>query len=141
MAITLLNQFLKDLITHLSGNTGVTDLVSSRIWNTFAKQGETLPYVVFTVTSSDELQDHGGDTGMSTFRVQFDIISDAAGDTSQIRDALRNALSGISKSTAFGGGTTKVGHSKIETENDFWDEVPEYYRKVVDISFTINALA
>lgn len=136
--MSALDQFQQDLITHLGNDATLTALVSSRIWHIHAKQADTLPYMTYQLVSGSEDLLHSGPSGMEEFRVQFDIVAGDPRTIGQVRDALKDVLNGINRTTTFGGGTTEIGFSSYDTEQDFFDEAPEYYRKTIDFIFRIN---
>lgn len=136
--MSAVDTFQQQLVAHISNTTAITNLVASRVWHIYAKQGETLPYVVYSIVSGNDEQSHQGDLSMDSYRVQFDIYGGNSRVIGQIRDALKNALSGLSRKSTFGNGSVIIGHSVYDTEADFFEEAPEYYRKTVDITFTTN---
>lgn len=128
--------FKTDLIDYLEAFSGLSALVSDRIYSIRAPQaGQTYPYIVFFVISDDRQQFQDGPCSYFEPRVQFDIFSDSLNESEQVADQLElamNALSGVN-------GSTNFAYAHLEQRRDDFTEDVDSYRISADYQFMIKS--
>lgn len=85
-----------ELVTYLKTISAITTLVGSgtaaRIYkDSEAKQGVSLPYIVFEVFEGASQEDLGGISGMATNRIQLDCYAATSGGAYTLAEAVRLA--------------------------------------------------
>lgn len=110
---------LDALHEHLEAISGLTDLVSTRIYRAKAPQGAARPYVVYHRTSGFADHYQGGDSGMATHRVTIEAWADTLGAARDVLEQIRLKLD------AFRGamGSTNTAYVHIVALTDEFDEV------------------
>ena len=115
------------LLSYLTGYTGLTTLISTRVYWMTKPAGVTYPCVTFQRISTPRIHTHdtSGSTGTAFPRFQFDAWDEgpfvsAAGKVKSITDQLRAALNGKTGSIGSGSNTITLMSSLVD------DEVPDY---------------
>ena len=98
----------------LLGNSGVTALVSDRIYPLRAPQDTAKPYVVFFVVSSEHDRHLHGPSGVVEKRIQVDAYADTYEAAHAVSEAIRRALNGYSGTPV----ATKISRISLLTERD-----------------------
>ena len=80
--------------TYLAAQTGVTDLVSTRIYQGKRPQGSDLPAVTYKVPDDSDVDYQIGATGLSEAHVSLDCWAADPGGAKALRDAVRAVLHG-----------------------------------------------
>lgn len=80
------------LYEYLAATSGITSLVSTRIYPVLAPQGGSLPYVVMTQVSSEHIRHTTGRAQVARTRMQFDAYAGTSPAVQSVADALRVAL-------------------------------------------------
>ena len=84
----------KALYTHLTGDTDVTDEVSTRIYPNVAPTSATLPYAVFNIIGSEHDQHLGAATGLVRRTVQLDVFASDSVEMEDATEAIRGSMDG-----------------------------------------------
>lgn len=87
----------------LLANSGVTDLISTRVFPWLRQQGTSLPAVVYTLDNTEPQQSLGGYDGLTRASLTINSIADRYGDAKSLASAVRTALNGYT-------GTPTNGH-------------------------------
>jgi hypothetical protein len=77
------------LVAILTGEATVSALVSSRVYVNKAPQTATLPYIVITQMSSDEMGAMDGTTGLRAVTFDIDCKADRSVEATSLSDAVR----------------------------------------------------
>lgn len=106
------------LMTYLLEQSGITDIVSDRIYFIRAKQDTAAPYLVFQKISSIHSMTHDGPDGMTDARFQFTAFGKKyMEEAKELIVAVQDALSGY-KGTMGGEGGVVVSCSSYDDERD-----------------------
>ncbi len=81
-----------NLITILTADATITSLVGSRVNVGHAPQAFTLPFIVITLTDTDEIQVLDGTTGSRILEYDIDCVAQRSVTAEGIAGAVRNAL-------------------------------------------------
>ena len=119
------------LRTYMIGQSGITDLVSTRIHFVKAPQDIDKPYIVIYKISGPRLHSHDGGDGLAHPRFQVSIFAETYAAAKEIAAAIQSALQGYS-GTMGGDGGVVVGNVLYEDENDFWEEQTQLYHVACD---------
>lgn len=106
------------IYTVLSGDSGVSNLVGTRIYPLYAPQEPTLPYLVFrrvSIVNRDLTQ--SGVSGLARSRFQIDSYADDPLEAKQLAAAVRSALHGYSGTV----GSEEILKSESVNEIDGFD--------------------
>lgn len=82
------------LVARLKAVTGVTDLVSTRIWPGYRKEGTALPAVVYEMTGEEVINFAGGTTGTAETHITLSCIASTYSGAKALAAAVATALSG-----------------------------------------------
>ena len=122
------------LVYKLQNTTGVTNLVSTRIYNMRIPKSATLPCVTIQRISTPRITTHdsAGLTGTAHPRFQIDSYATTQASAKAINDAIITALNGASG--AFGAGGTAVTVQAILVDDEDTEFVPDVnlYRQRAD---------
>lgn len=120
------------IYSHLTAETTMTDLVSTRIYPRQLPQNPTYPAVTYrrVSTSLDHL--HGSATNLPFPRFQFNCYATSYGDTKTVANALKSVLDGFSGTF---GGSIAVGAILSLNEVDGFDPIAEV--PVTSVDFVI----
>ena len=108
------------LYTLLSGDSGVSALVSTRIFPHQAPQGGALPFLVYQRISTPRDYSQSGPSLLVWPRFQITAVAATFDGARALAHALRAALSGYS-GTMGGGGGVSVGATFLENEADGYE--------------------
>jgi len=117
-----------DIFSRLSSYTGLSALVSTRIYPGLLKQNTTYPAVSYRRVSSERPSVMAADTGIVRARFQFDIWSNHYGDMISAKEQLRLALQRY-RGTA----TVQILGTFILTDLDLYEEETQIHHGVVDV--------
>lgn len=104
------------LYSYLSGISGLTSLVSTRIYPDIAPPDASMPYVVYQYVSADHVRNMTSASDFASRRVQFDVYGASALSVDNVFQQLRTALE--SKRGNIGSENLAVLSSGIESERD-----------------------
>jgi hypothetical protein len=114
--------------THLKGTTGLTDLVSQRVYDLGAVPGSpTLPYVVYSKTSGLRDQTHDGASGLANPHFDISSYDDSYTGSKDVAVQVQQAVQGFS-GTMGGGGGVSVGSFLYVDEVDSYDSANSLYQ-------------
>lgn len=82
------------LVAKLKATSGVTSLVSTRIYPMLRPAGSILPAIAYQVTSNNHVNSAGGTTTTREMRITVDCIAGTYAGAWALADAVRTALSG-----------------------------------------------
>jgi len=116
---------------YLAAQSGITDLVSTRIYYVRAPQDVTAPYIVFFKVSAPRVHSHDGGSGLAFPRFQFSCFASTYYVCKQVMEQLQTALQGYS-GTMGGDGGVSVGSSIYESEYDTYEVDTELYHVVAE---------
>jgi hypothetical protein len=119
-----------DFLLALQSATGVTAVVSSRVYPNIMPEATPLPgptLVLKVITSPWELV-HSGNPGLRFTHYQFDFYAAAKEDTIAGRDALNAFLAGLSATF----GSTLFEGCVHARESDFYERETRLYRALVE---------
>ena len=123
------------LMNELRDDATLAALVGARIWQEFAAQNATLPYIVFSRTSTESgLVMEGVDT-LRNIRFQVDCYAQTIASLNSVRSRVGQLLDG--KSGTLGAEAIQFCH--IEGEQDLSDLVGD--KAIRRISFQVNIKA
>lgn len=83
-----------DLYTYLTGKSGITDEVSTRIYPSRVPQGESMPAIVYSIVTSDSGRDQTGVNGLVRTIMQLDCYGDTYADARNAHEAVRTNFDG-----------------------------------------------
>lgn len=115
--------FESGLYTLLSGTSGISSLVSTRIRPIEASQGETRPFLAYSLQDDEDVSPtHAGPS--TTCRVSLDVVSVA--DTYEACRALAEAVRDRLKHYAGtpSGSSVAIRWTKMETQSDIEQATP-----------------
>lgn len=120
----------------LSGESTITDLVSTRIFPVVAPASANFPLIVYEKLSHDVGYSHdSGDDGIYSAVYRFNVIAETYADAVEIQDTLRTFLSG--KEGTFG--TNDVSLIRLIGESDGYDHTTLLYNLTSDFQVDINS--
>jgi hypothetical protein len=123
------------LVSYLKSVSGITTLVSTRVYSFSIPQSATLPCLVIQrIDTPRELtMDMSGATGtLAHPRFQFDAWATTYASAKAITDAVRAALNGKTGSTGAGAVTVTLRASLAGNETDGFDPNVRLYYRVSD---------
>ena len=100
--------------SRLTGNAGVSALVSTRVYPNKIPQEAALPAVAYQRISARRVKAHAAPTGLARVRVQVTCVSRSYSEVKALAAAVRTAMQGVMGSV---GGVTLQG-SWLETDAD-----------------------
>jgi hypothetical protein len=124
------------LYTYLSAHSGISALVSNRIYPDELPESVTFPAVVITSISLEATFSHEGDSNLDTARVQLDAYAADRATATAILVQCRSALSG--KIWAAGGVRVQAGFLANQPPGG-WDEALKKWRMTHDYLITYSA--
>ena len=132
--------FESALYTHLTGLSGITAVVSTRIYQEIAPTDVEKPYITWSIISDVPTGHIYIESGIAKKVVQFDVFAETDLTVNSAEDALRNGIDGFS-GTMGSGSHTIVVHS-IRKKNSFQRMIPPsdgsqraIYRRMAEYSF------
>lgn len=106
---------LSNLYSYLSGRTGITALVSSRIYPHHLPQSvSTFPVLTFQQISNNHLHHLDSAAGVTVARVQVDCWGNTLSSVESLGEAVRAALQGYMGVM----GTTVIHFVQLDSEQD-----------------------
>ena len=115
----------------LSNASGVTSLVSTKIYPTIAAQEAVAPFIVFnSAISVDPTDTKTRPSSLDRFRIQVDCYGRTRKQAVSVHLAVRTALDGYTIGSTVA--SVKLDGIKFETENDAFDEEVDIFRKSAD---------
>ena len=109
-----------DLYTTLSNDSGVTALISTRIYPNLAPEGVTHPYVTYQVVTGERLSTIAGVDDAKRKRIQINCHADTYASAKDLAAAVEAALE---------------GDGYLAFERDFYDPDTQIHTVNVDWSF------
>lgn len=116
--------FQSDFYAWLSAQSGVTAIVSTRIYPLRLPQEATYPALRFERDSETEIEDFGGQGGLNTTDIQIDAIADTHAAAITLADAVKAVLLNYRGTM----GSTVIRYTRLNATFDAWDESIEAYR-------------
>lgn len=116
--------FQSDFYTWLSAQSGVTAIVSTRIYPLRLPQEVTYPALRFERDGEYDIEDFGGQGGMQTTDIQIDALADTHAEALGLAAAVRSALLNFKGAM----GSTIIGYTRLAATFDAWDESLNVYR-------------
>ena len=86
----------QDIYTELSGDSGLTTLISTRIYPNWLPQDATLPAVSYTQIGETIQNSISGELGLRNYSIQFDVWADDYSTAQSVVAALNSAVQGAS---------------------------------------------
>jgi hypothetical protein len=121
-----------DIYTICSGDTGLTNLVSDRIYLSREPASPTYPHVVYTspiTVDNTGYRDHDGAAGRYRAVVQFDCYGNTANEAGDVADQLADLWDGYQSSSP------DIGYAFLDDRiNDGYQPGLDAYRVIVDIT-------
>lgn len=84
-----------EIYSLLSGNSTITDLVSTRIYPQIREQEDGLPAITYQMISQIHDYDLGGNNGLVEARIQINCFAPTILAAAQLADIIKNCLSGF----------------------------------------------
>ena len=108
----------------LVAHGALTAIVADSIYPDHARQGATLPSVVYCRVSGVRVSSLSGYSGLENPRFQFDVYSESVDDLADIHDAIIGALAAATTFKAV----------PADSPWDDWDDDVGIYRRTFDVS-------
>jgi hypothetical protein len=122
-----MSQFEEALASRLTGFTGLTNLVSNRIYPVVLPENPTYPAVTYQRISAVRASAMSTDTGLVQTRVQVSIWSTLYSEAKSVKEQVRAALQRW-RGTVLG---LVIEDTFIENETDLYQpEIPVYHLPV-----------
>ena len=118
------------LYTKLSNDSGVSALVSSRIYPNHFKQQKILPAIRYSKVSASRPSTMGVDCGITRYTYQLDIIDDVYSGADAVKEATVTALQRWRQSG--------LQDTFIKSEADLYDDDTNLHRVRIDIEFIVE---
>jgi len=122
------------LLSYLTGYTGLTGIISTRVYWMTKPAGVTYPCMTYQRISTPRIPTHdtSGSTGVAYPRFQFDAWATTYASAKAITDQLRAALNG--KTGSIGSGTNAITllSSLVDAEVPDYDAETNLYRSRSD---------
>jgi len=110
------------IFAELTGNSNVTNVVSTRVWLNQAQQNETLPYVVYHRLDATPEYHMAAQSGLTRDLFQVDCYDDDPDDVHDLSEVIRLALSGNTGTIGSGSNTAVVRRFAMLNSIDFFEE-------------------
>jgi hypothetical protein len=120
------------LVTHLLADGPVAALVVARIYPDKLPQSPTYPALTYEIISDIPYRTLDGDSDREKIRARIHCWAETAAERNDLARKVRTSLADFSGTM----GTVVVSSTKFETWNDFYEDVPEVYRRAVDFFIT-----
>lgn len=121
--------FEDDLYTHLSGFTGLTDLIGQKIYPDHVPQTAEVPYLSYFEVYREKNYVFSGYNGTSIISIQISAFADTKNQARLVADQVPLAMA------AWPGANSKVGYAIQQNEISTWREDLEAYE--MDLDFDI----
>jgi len=119
------------LYSKLAADSGVSALVSTRIYPLLVPQDASLPAIAYQRISGPRDHAHDGATGLALARVQVTCLGSSYDETKDVSEAVRAAIDGGAGTW----GSTTVGACLLENERDEW--ATPFDKSTVQMDFMI----
>ncbi len=119
------------IVSYLQSYSGLTSLISNRVYLMYIPQSATLPCLVYSrVSTPRELtHDTSGSAGaLAHSRFQFDAWDESYSSVKSITDQVRAALNGKSGSIGSGGNAVTIRASLVDEESPEYNPETNLYR-------------
>lgn len=123
------------IVSYLSGYSGLTSLVSTRVYPMRAPQSVTVPYVLVQRISTPRMltQDMSGATGtLAHPRIQIEGWAETYLAAKAITDQVRAAMNGKTGSIGSGAHALTIGAALIDDEQPEFEPEVNLYRSRCD---------
>jgi hypothetical protein len=120
----------------LSVTSGVTSLVSTRIYPTIAPAETVAPFITFRIVSNNPTDTKTRPSKVDFVRVQIDCWGRTYASAEAVHGAVRTAIDNYALGSTVA--SVKVDGIKFETENDALDEEIDIYRRSADYILRIK---
>lgn len=108
------------LYSRLSSDAGIT-AITSRIYPLAAKQGASVPYVVYSQTGNRHVHHFGGAAGLAAPRFQISCWDDDYIGARALAEQVRDAMDGYRGTMGGGGNTANVRGCFLEFDIDVYE--------------------
>lgn len=125
----------KALPYYLIHNSGLSALISDRIYWNEIPQGSTIPALYFEDIDTVAIKAHKEKSALPKKRIQFSIVSVSLDVSSQIAAALKNAIDGYKGNMGTGAYITDIQCCLFENERS--SKEPETALKVIQQDYFI----
>ena len=132
------------IYSKLSAASGVTSLVSTRIYPQVMPQDELKPSIVFNIVSNGPNNTKSAGSALDEIRIQFTSIAETTNTYNgqskidEIGEAVRNVFKFVQNDTA---ASVTVAQSFFDSENDYFDPSggkEGCYMKAIDFKFWVK---
>ncbi len=123
--------FYQDLYVYLQTQSGLTDLVGTRMYPVLLAQGSAMPALVIQKISRAREYSQSGDSNLANPRYQFSCWDETHEGAVALQVALEASLSGF-KGTM---GSETVYSAFIDNVIDDHEDTTDLYRQIVDVLF------
>lgn len=123
-----------DIRTYLLTQTGVTDLIGSRIYAMKLPKKAVFPSLTYSTISSVRTRSHSGDSSLTTPRIQLSCWGEKYQDCKDLAAELVSSLESYKGLM----GSTTVYSSFVENELDLYDSESKVYHVPVDVKIRYN---
>lgn len=109
------------IVQLLMNDTGVSGIVSSRVWLNSApqqKDADILPYIVGHVVDKQHAHHLRGASGIAWTRLQLNLFASSYREAKELADAARIALDGFRGAVSVGTNTVEIKHLMMDMEQD-----------------------
>ena len=120
------------LYTHLSGNAGLSALVSNRIYPMIMPQDVALPAVTYQKISGERMHTLQTDPGVASPRFQFNCWGSSYSSAKAVAVKVKDALKDFTGTLGGAGGVTVLRVVGPEDELDDYDAETETFRTILD---------
>ena len=118
----------------LSANSGVTDIVSTRIFPEIAEQEAATPFIVYQLQSVDPDDTHDGPSKLDEVRFEFICYADSYNQAADLGEKVRGALDRVS-GTYNGVNVESVQFNDVDVNIEY---DPRRYSQVLTFTFRIK---
>lgn len=108
--------------------------LNKRVFPINAKEGTTVPFVVYTKSSGDMVKTLDGLTKTRDIVYEIDILCETYADLQTKFHVIKAKLSSMIGRT-IGTGTVLVQSMYIQNINELYEEQPSWYRMTLDVRF------
>jgi hypothetical protein len=117
------------IFSELTGDSNVTNVVSTRVWLNLAKQKEPLPYIVYHRLDGTPEYHMGAQSGLTRDIFQIDCYDDDPNQAHTLSEVVRVALSGKTGTIGSGAFTAVVSRMAMLNSIDLWEPPIEKGKK------------
>lgn len=125
------------LFSYLSTYSGLSTLISKKIYPIIAPEGTAVPYVTYTRISGQRFHAFRSDSGMTNPTFQFSCFGTSYSNAKAVAAQLRAALQNYS-GTMGGVGGVSVQSVLLIDENDLYDDEAKVYYTTIDFQIFFN---